>query len=487
MSRGATSPGFSVFTVDTDVTASISGLTIAGGNAGSGSGGGIDNSGTLTVSGSTFTTNSASDGGGMFNSGTATVSGSTFTGNFAIIRDGGGIYNSGTATVTVSDSTFTTNSAFFGGGGGIDNYGTATVSDSTFTGNSAINGYGGGIYNGGTATVSGSTFASNSAVYNSAKPPFTGYGGGIYNSGTATVTVSDSTFTGNSAHEAGGGFDNSGTATVSDSTFTSNSTLYGNGGGIWNYGTATLYNTIVAGQTGGGDVSGSYSGSNNLIGGNPLLAPLGDYGGPTQTMALLPGSPAIDAGGAVTTLSAAVDNSSPSISVTNGSVFAASSLPTLTSGYYFIIQVDNEQMAVVGLTLFANNSATLDVVRGANNTSAATHAGGASVYLGSDQRGEPRVGAVDIGAFESQGFTLTPVAGSTPQATVIGTPFAQPLAVTVTANNPVEPVQGGQVTFTAPASGPPPSWRARRQPSAPAPTARPTSRPPPTARPAHIR
>jgi hypothetical protein len=60
-------------------------------------------------------------------------------------------------------------------------------------------------------------------------------------------------------------------------------------------GTATLTNTIVAGNT-GGDVFGSFAGTNNLIGGDPGLAPLADNGGPTRTMALLPGSAAIDAG-----------------------------------------------------------------------------------------------------------------------------------------------------------------------------------------------
>src|SRR5262249_26843271 len=66
-----------------------------------------------------------------------------------------------------------------------------------------------------------------------------------------------------------------------------------------------------------------------------------------------------------------------------------------------------------------------------------------------DQRGEGRVGAIDIGAFESQGFTLTAVAGSTPQTSDVGTPFANPLAVTVSANNALEPVDGGVVNFLA--------------------------------------
>ena len=123
---------------------------------------------------------------------------------------------------------------------------------------------------------------------------------------------------------------------------------------------------------GTGSAGGLANGVNgNLVGvTNPLLAPLGNYGGPTQTMALLPGSPAIDAG-------------------------TSTGIPT------------------------------------------------------TDQRGLGRVGAVDIGAFESQGFTLTTVAGSTPQTSNIGTAFANPLAVSVTANNPVEPVNGGVVTFVA--------------------------------------
>src|SRR5262249_8976849 len=66
-----------------------------------------------------------------------------------------------------------------------------------------------------------------------------------------------------------------------------------------------------------------------------------------------------------------------------------------------------------------------------------------------DQRGLGRVGAVAIGPFESQGFPPTPAPGSPPQTSPIPTPFASPLAVTVTANNPVEPVDGGVLSFVA--------------------------------------
>ena len=113
-----------------------------------------------------------------------------------------------------------------------------------------------------------------------------------------------------------------GTLTLTNCTVSGNSAsgIYGYGGGVFNSNTAKLTNTIVAGNTAttsGPDVVGGFGSlGNNLIGKtdgssgwigsdltgtiasplNPLLAPLGNYGGPTQTMALLPGSPAINAG-----------------------------------------------------------------------------------------------------------------------------------------------------------------------------------------------
>ncbi len=98
---------FSVFTVDSGVTVSLSGMTIAGGYAfEGGNGGGLDNFGALTVSNSVFSSNSVNngdissgssgDGGGIANErgGTLTVSGSSFTGNSTGIGgQGGGIFN----------------------------------------------------------------------------------------------------------------------------------------------------------------------------------------------------------------------------------------------------------------------------------------------------------------------------------------------------------------------------------------------------------
>jgi len=162
-------------------------------------------------------------------------------------------------------------------------------------------GSGGGISNGGTLKVLGSTFSQNTA----------NNGGGIYNNGTLTVT--NSTFSGNSAQTLGGGiFNNTGAQlTVTNSTFFSNT--HGapeRGGGISNGGTATLKNTIVVGSgfstdcsegiTDGGynlDDDGSCVSAGTSSTANPKLNPNGlrDNGGPTQTIALLKRSPAINA------------------------------------------------------------------------------------------------------------------------------------------------------------------------------------------------
>ena len=183
---------------------------------------------------------------------------------------------------------------------------TASISGLDIAGGNT-SGNGGGILNSGILTLSSDTLAGNSAAI----------GGGIDNTGT--VTLINDTVSGNSA-TSGGGIDNAGTATLSDDTIAGNSA--GDGGGILNSGTAALNNTIVANSTSGGDIAGSVSGNNNLIddsasagglangsggnivGVNPLLAPLGEYGGSTPTMALLPGSPAIDAGLVISGISA---------------------------------------------------------------------------------------------------------------------------------------------------------------------------------------
>jgi hypothetical protein len=273
-------------------------------------GGGIYNVATATITNSTLSGNS---GGGIYNFGTLTVTNSTFSGNFVTGGgSGGGIYNSG-GTVTVTNSTFSGNFVTGGGsGGGIDNaFGPLTVTSSTFTGNSAGSG-GGGILNFGTLTVTNSTLSGNSA---------SNIGGGIYNSATATIT--GSTLSGNSASDNGGGIYNSGNMlTVTSCTLSGNS-AGGSGGGIYTARPVVAItrsrNAVLARNAASSspDVAGLlFSRGHNLIGDgtgargfhdtdlvgtpdfpiDPQLEPLGDYGGPTQTMRPLPSSPVINAG-----------------------------------------------------------------------------------------------------------------------------------------------------------------------------------------------
>jgi hypothetical protein len=234
---------FSVFTVGSGVTgAAINNLTIINGNT-TGSGGGINNIGALTVSNSTVSGNSATSGGGIYNSVNLTLSNCSISGNHAPF--GGGIR-----------------------GGGIFNAGTMTVSNSTFSGNgnSGTTYKGGGIYNAGTMTVSNSTFSGNG---NSG----TTQGGGIDNESVATVT--NSTFSGNTA-SSGQGFYNDGQITIAnnlsaDLIANPTNNIISNGG------------NVIAGM--GGVLASSIN-----------LSTLGNYGGPTQTMLPLPGSAAICAG-----------------------------------------------------------------------------------------------------------------------------------------------------------------------------------------------
>jgi hypothetical protein len=325
--RRDTGGGYRIFTIDAGVTAQIYSVTIANGFTATGiPGGGIFNSGTLTVAACAVTGNVSLDdkhgGGGIYNAGSLLVSGTTISGNVlpaAYGALGAGILNDGTGTLLIDDSTISNNHNDNSGlgiaaGGGIANLGVATITDSTVAFNTAKTSnhdspraMGGGIVNYiGTLTIDNSTIYGNETEAKNTGPFATAVslGGGIYNYGG--LTVRHSTIAGNAAYV-------SGSSGIDDTAA---------GGGIYRYGNSPLdlHNTIVAGNTvssvsyleGGPDVDGMLTGTGyNLIGNSfhasgfdntdlldvdPLLGPLQDNGGPTQTMALLPGSPAIDSG-----------------------------------------------------------------------------------------------------------------------------------------------------------------------------------------------
>jgi len=339
--------------VDSGATLSMTNCTIGGNTATVNGGGLFNNGGTVTLSTCTFNGNQArpGNGGGLYNgAGSAALTNCIFTANVAHPGNGGAIDNEATAMLTnctfkrnharvssggalenggmamVTGCTFSLNKAAVRGGG-IDSGGTLTISNSTLSGNTASVA-GGGIENGGTSTLTNSTISGNDARL--FVVGVDGGGGGMDNNGTASLT--NCTLTGNHAARDGGGINNHGTITAHPTIEFTNCTLFGNkaprGGGGGVAGPATYSNTIVAnniakfgancdGESGGFDSGHNLVSTGNntclstdgtdLLDTNPMLAPLGTYGGPTQTLALCTGialphpsctgpSPAIDAG-----------------------------------------------------------------------------------------------------------------------------------------------------------------------------------------------
>ena len=338
---------------------SVTNNSIVSQNSASGTGGGIKNTASgvnaMTLDSSSVITNtSAFSGGGIDNSGTLTIRNATVAANrtnngFAFAPSaGGGINNSG--SLGLQSSLVTGNAANgapsgsgpFGDGygGGINNSGASTVVDTTITGNLANGGPGGGIYNNGSITMTGSVVGANTANTN--------FGGGIRNDGLLTVVTS--TIDGNAAPQfAGGGIDNRGPLTMADSTVSGNiAGVERSGVGIYNFGggsrasisystvdsvnsvgsgsalsnnggTIALTGTIVAGGCSGAIGEGAgynlddgtscrFSQTTDITNTDPQLGPLADNGGPTLpngshplTRALTPGSAAIDAGQAACT------------------------------------------------------------------------------------------------------------------------------------------------------------------------------------------
>jgi hypothetical protein len=295
-----------VFDIGANGNVTISGLTIENGKAPvnlrfpTGQGGGIFNAGTLMLNNCDVRSNTA---GGVVSPGNGNNGGS---------GQGGGLYSLG-GTVTLNNDTFSNNVAA-GGSGGV----AISVSSRGGTGG---NGQGGGIYVAtGTLNLTNDTFANNNArggnggggALGVGGAGGNGEGGGLYNAG-ATLTLTNDTIAGNQTLSGSGGFSRGGSG--------SNGSVAG--GGIVNVdGTINLRNTLVATNTASGspDVAGSVtSNGHNLLGDgtgssgitngtngdqvgssaspiNPKLGSLQNNGGSTPTMALLAGSPALDAG-----------------------------------------------------------------------------------------------------------------------------------------------------------------------------------------------
>jgi len=217
--------------------------------------------------------------------------------------NGGGIYNSGTLSlvhVVVSG-----NSALMGGG--IFNAGKLSLYDVFISGNSASNGPGGGLFNisASSLPISNVTFSNNTA---------SSYSGGIHHQGSGAMVLTNVTFSNNTA-QIGGAMTLTAVASASiiNSTIANNHATSAFGG-LAIYGTIKMGNTILYGNDGANcGIGGTLiSLGYNIDGGatcltptialttdhpntNPLLGPLAKNGGYVPTFGLLTGSPAIDA------------------------------------------------------------------------------------------------------------------------------------------------------------------------------------------------
>jgi hypothetical protein len=334
-----------VFRILAGATVKISGLTITNGHAPDGTvgtpgtvglnGGGIHNAGVLTLSNCVIVSNRAGNGGAGSQ---ASYPDSIYDGgNGGAGGNGGGIYSLG--SLTLISCAVRTNFSGAGGWGGDASGGAVGHLDGNAGGDGGRGGFGGGIYAGGSITLIASAVALNHAGWggdgarggDGAELPFpsdggpggdggdSGSGAGVYVQSGGFVSVNNCTIannriklvghagsggsgvgSGSSGANGSDGVEGSGggayvasgtTATITSSTIVRNRV----GGGIWSVGSLVVTNSIVA-LNDDSQIVGLFVGANNLTNGDPQLAPLDDYGGPTPTAPPLVGSAAIDNG-----------------------------------------------------------------------------------------------------------------------------------------------------------------------------------------------
>ena len=269
--------------------------------------GGISNFGYMTINDSMILSNyagemrlleseSSTSGGGICNWSTMDIDYTTIAENHAANRP---------------ESAAVENHVYGGSGGGIMNYGIMTIDHSLIRDNYAgnitgvrttdpylvIGGWGGGIFNAGQLTVSNSTITANHAGDASAPGEYEswgGSGGGIANTG-GTTFLQNVTLTGN-FNGSGVSYDGeSGGVGLFDGTVSvHNSILKGNElRNAWCWSGSILSQDYNIWSDIACTISGTTTHNKNV---NPLLNPLADNGGPTWTLSLQSGSPAIDAG-----------------------------------------------------------------------------------------------------------------------------------------------------------------------------------------------
>jgi hypothetical protein len=359
----------------------------------------------FTFSGLTIANGSSDYGSGIafrFTSGTLTIQNCVFSGNSAS-ELGGGLYVQGNGafatTVNISGTTFTNNQAGDGGGG------------IAF------------VFTSGMLTIQNCVFSGNSASK---------LGGGLAVASVTTVNISGTTFTNNQAGDVGAASFSNSTATLTNCTISGNTASY-------------AYGALGVDADGSGQTA-ALSLTNCTIAGNsgPFSAGLvvGTQNSATSASASY-----------VNTIFANGASGSPNINA-----YAFGGAPSFTSLGYNLGDDGSGNLNQTGdqpntkpllgpLGNYSGPTPTEPLLPGSPAIDAGTNSGAPA----QDQRGVNRVGAVDIGAFQSRGFTLS-ITGSNKQQALVDTAFATALSVQVSSAFG-EPVQGGVVTFNAPGSG----------------------------------
>jgi hypothetical protein len=317
------------------------------------------------------------------------------------------------------------------GGGMVVENGGPTLTDLVFSDN--LSGWGGGMFSkGGSPSLMNVTFTGNTAIYS---------GGGMQNT-TSSPSLTKVTFSGNTAGDNGGGIENydSSNPMLTNVTFTGNNATAG--GGLYNNSNSNPNLTNV-----------TFSGNSADTGG----AVFNNTSSPVFTNVTFGNNSAVNGGGSIYNF-----QSSPIIrdsilwegTVVNedaGSApnFQFSILQDGCPAHATCSNIRTTDPVLGALGFFGGKTPVLPLLPG----SAAIDNGNNATCAGDDQRGvtRPKNGICDLGAFESQSFALTITDGNNQHA-AINTTFAQPLAVSVGGTNG-DPVNGGIITFTAPASG----------------------------------
>ncbi|MBL9156129.1 MAG: cadherin-like domain-containing protein [Verrucomicrobiales bacterium] len=382
-----------VFQVNPGTTVRLVGLTITGGGVVQ-RGAGVMNRGTLLVLGCAITNNTASganSGGGGLSSGDLGESG---------------------AVTTVVNSTFSGNSAGLGGGANTRSGNSLTLINCTFSGNTATPNSGGAVYVGGATTILNSTLSGN----------FTSFRGGAIATDGATVTLANSIVAGNTAGIG-----------QSDIGRASTGPVISNGGNLIGNGQDTLNAVTWLGT----DLTGTTAAPLD-----PLLGSLANNGGPTQTHALLSGSPALNAGSNALLPADTYD--------LDGDTNTAEPIPFDQRGAGFLRAIGTVDIGAFELQKSVSLTA-LDAAKAEGNGGATTNFTFTVARTG-DLADSVTLDWTVTGSGVNQ-TTAADFAATTGQVTLNATEGSKVVNVVVNADNIVEPAEGFTVTLSNPTNG----------------------------------